>query len=233
MDAWGSREVELWPREPESLEACPLEGERATTPRGIPRASYNRGVRAILENIGWALGCIYSTIPAYWFLVHPLAEFWRKRGVSLKQVGPAWPLLWVVAGAVTASWRHRTLYHQPLAWIPGVALMACALYVYSQARRGFSTDQVLGRAELEPEKHEQRLITEGIRARVRHPYYLAHLLHLSAWAIGTGSAAVWMLEGFAILTGAVMLPLEERELVRRFGNEYREYQRRVPALFPF
>lgn len=194
---------------------------------------YNRGVRAILENIGWALGCVYSTIPAYWFLVHPLADFWRRRKVSLKAVGPAWPLLWGLAGAVTARWRHQALYHQALTWIPGIALIAGAMYVYAQARRGFSTDQVLGRSELEPEKHEQRLVTEGIRARIRHPYYLAHLLHLTGWAIGTGSVAVWGLEVLAVVTGAVMLPLEERELVRRFGEAYREYQRRVPALFPF
>ncbi len=194
---------------------------------------YNRSMRAILENIGWALGCVYSTIPAYWFLVHPLADFWRRHRVSLKSVGPAWPLLWVIAGALSARWRHVSLYREPWAWIPAVALIAGAMYVYAHARRGFSTDQVLGRSELEPDKHEQRLGTEGIRARVRHPYYLAHLLHLTGWAVGTGSAAVWMLEAFAIVTGAVMLPLEERELVQRFGDAYREYQRRVPALFPF
>jgi protein-S-isoprenylcysteine O-methyltransferase Ste14 len=176
---------------------------------------------------------MYSTIPAYWFLVHPLAEFWRRRRVSLKQVGPAWPLLWAMAGAITAHWRHHTLYTAPWVWIPGVALIVCAMYVYSQARRGFSSDQVLGRSELEPEKHEQRLVTQGIRARIRHPYYLAHLLHLTGWMVGTGSVAVIALWAFGVVTGAVMLPLEERELVRRFGDSYREYQRRVPALFPF
>ncbi len=195
--------------------------------------AYNRGVRTLLEDIGWVLGCIYSTIPAYWFLVHPLAEFWRRRQVSLKLIGPAYPLLWVIAGALTARWRHEVLYHQPLTWILGVVLIACAMYVYAHARRGFSTDQVLGRSELEPEKHEQRLVVEGIRARVRHPYYLAHLLHLSGWMIGTGSLATVVLWVFGVVTGAVMLPLEERELVRRFGDPYRDYQRRVSALFPF
>ncbi len=187
----------------------------------------------LLENVGWVLGCVYATIPAYWFLVHPLAEFWRRRRVSLKGVGPAWPLMWVLAGALTWPWRHAVLYRQPWAWVPGVALIICAMYVYSHAGRDFSTDQVLGRSELEPDKHEQRLVTHGIRARVRHPYYLAHLLHLSGWMVGTGSVAVLALWVFGVITGAVMLPLEERELVRRFGEEYREYQRRVPAILPF
>ena len=190
-------------------------------------------MRGVLENIGWVLGCVYSTIPAYWFLVHPFADLWRKRKVSLKHVGWAWLLLWVVAGAVTAPWRHQVLYQQPLAWIPGVALIAAAMYVYSRARRDFSQDQVLGRSELEPEKHEQRLVTSGIRGRIRHPYYLAHLLHLSGWAIGTGSGAVWAMEIFAIVTGAMMIAMEERELEQRFGDAYRDYKRRASCILPF
>ena len=190
-------------------------------------------MRGVLDNIGWALGCVYATIPAYWFLVHPLAEYWRKKNLSLKRVGPAWPLLWGVAGALTYGWRHVRLYEQRLLWIPAVTFIALAMAVYRQARQNFSTDQVLGRSELEPDKHEQRLVTEGIRGRIRHPYYLAHLLHLTGWMVGTGSAATVALWVFGVMTGAVMLPLEERELVQRFGDAYREYQRRVPALFPF
>lgn len=190
-------------------------------------------MEAILQTIGWALGCVYTTIPAYWFLVHPFAEHWRKRGVSLKHVGPVWLLMWVAAGAVTWPWKHVVLYREPLAWVPGVALIACAMYVYSRARQDFSTDQVLGRSELEPERHEQRLVTSGIRARVRHPYYLAHLCHLLGWTIGTGSVALFGMSAFAIVTGAVMVVLEERELVRRFGDVYREYRSRTGSLLPF
>ena len=191
------------------------------------------GMRSWLETIGWLLACVYATVPSYWFLVHPLAGFWRRRSVSLRHVGPAWPVMWVVAGAITWPWRHQALYREPLAWIPGAALILSAFYVYSQARQGFSADQVLGRAELEPERHEQRLVISGIRGRVRHPYYLAHLCHLLGWTMGTGSSALYAMSLFAIVTGAVMLPMEERELERRFGDAYRDYKKRVPALLPF
>ena len=187
---------------------------------------------AWLQTLGWLIGLVYATIPAYWLLVHPLVEFWRRRGISLRHVGPVWGLLWVLAGLATASWRHSTLYQQGWTWIPGVTLIALALRVYMQAGRDFSSDQVLGRSELEPEKHEQRLVTTGIRGRVRHPYYLAHLCHLLGWTVGTGSAALWSLSAFGLITGVVMVRAEERELVRRFGEAYREYQRTVPALLP-
>ena len=35
-----------------------------------------------------------------------------------------------------------------------------------------------------------------------------------------------------VIINAFVIPLEERELVDRFGEEYRGYQKRVPRLFP-
>ena len=104
------------------------------------------------------------------------------------------------------------------------------MYVYSRARRDFSQDQVLGRSELEPEKHEQRLVTTGLRGRMRHPLYLAHLCDLVGLTLGTGSLALFALTAFALPTGALMIWMEERELERRFGDDYRAYKQRVPLL---
>lgn len=186
----------------------------------------------ILRTVGWIVAIVYSTIPSYWLLVHPRIDWWRRRRARLALVGPLWLLLWLAAGAITWPWRQVALYAVPGAWIPAAALIAAGLFVYSRARQNFSTDQVLGRSELEPGKHEQRLNMQGIRARVRHPYYLGHLCELVGWTIGTGLVVLWLLLVFAVITGAFMIRSEERELASRFGDEYREYQRRVPAIFP-
>jgi protein-S-isoprenylcysteine O-methyltransferase Ste14 len=37
---------------------------------------------------------------------------------------------------------------------------------------------------------------------------------------------------FAIATGAVMIRLEDAELEKRFGEEYRQYRSTVPAVLP-
>lgn len=181
--------------------------------------------------LAWIAALIYATVPAYWLLVHPFVGFWRGRGATLKGVGPLWMLLWIVAGLITHRWLDHFFYRS--AWsLLALILLGTGLYIYSGARRQFSTDQVLGRAELEPGKHEQRLVTSGIRARVRHPYYLGHLLNLTALTVASGSLALFALWGFAVATGTLMIVLEERELVARFGDQYRAYQRRVPAVIP-
>jgi protein-S-isoprenylcysteine O-methyltransferase Ste14 len=186
----------------------------------------------IVRTLAWVVAIVYATIPSYWLLVHPGIEFWRRRRARLLTVGPLWLLIWLAAGAITWRWRLITLYDTPWAWIPGGLLILAGLLAYSGARQDFSTDQVLGRSELQPHKHEQRLHTSGIRARVRHPYYLGHCCELLGWTIGTGLAVLFALFAFGLVTGAVMIRAEERELEARFGQAYRDYKRRVPALVP-
>jgi protein-S-isoprenylcysteine O-methyltransferase Ste14 len=53
-----------------------------------------------------------------------------------------------------------------------------------------------------------------------------------AWSIGSGLVVCYGLTVFAVVTGAVMIREEEKELEQRFGQEYRNYQRKVPAVVP-
>src|SRR5438034_863499 len=70
------------------------------------------------------------------------------------------------------------------------------------------------------------------RARVRHPVYLGHLCEMLAWSVGTGLVVCWLLTGFAMVTGAVMIQMEDAELEKRFGEAYAAYRERVPAVLP-
>jgi protein-S-isoprenylcysteine O-methyltransferase Ste14 len=122
------------------------------------------------------------------------------------------------------------LYHW--AWWAAALLFAVGIALYAKSGKSFSTKQLGGLPEVHGGNREQRLVTDGIRSRVRHPVYLAHLCEMLAWSGGTGLAVCWGLTTFAVVTGAVMIRMEDAELEERFGDSYREYRRSVPAVLP-
>jgi len=186
-----------------------------------------------LDLLGWIACVIYSTIPCFWFLIHPRAEYWRSRKRSPYLILlPAWLAMWIIVAAATARWRHLALYSTPWSWIPAILLFATGFWLYSQSRKNFSARQLGGLPELISGHHEQRLVTTGIRAHVRHPVYLGHMCEMLVWSLGTGLAVCYGLVVFAVVTGAVMIRMEDRELQGRFGGEYSAYKERVPAVWP-
>ena len=184
-----------------------------------------------LRTIGW-IGCIiYSTIPSFWLLIHPHAEYWRSRPSSPYRILlPAWIAMWLALAAVTAHWRDLVLYHRWWCWIPASVLFGAGLALYKLSATGFSQAQLGGLPEILPGHRQQRLVTTGIRARVRHPVYLAHLCEMLAWSVGTGLIVCGLLTAFAIVTGAAMIRMEDKELAKRFGPEYLAYRNKVPAI---
>ncbi len=188
---------------------------------------------AFLRTVGWLFAIVLSTVPSYWFLVHPRAEYWRnRRGARFRILGPLWVAMWIAVAAITWSWRHVAFYDQPLFWLAAVPFFAAGFYLYHRARAKFSFDQLIGRPEVEGAKLEQRLVTTGIHARVRHPVYLGHLCELIGWSIGTGLVVVYALGAFGIVTGALMIHMEDAELGRRFGESFRQYRNSTPAVIP-
>ncbi len=187
----------------------------------------------VLYAWGWAACLIYATIPSFWLIVHIRADYWRTRRTSPYRILiPIWVAMWILAGFVTAPWRKTALYQTRWPLIPAVVLFAIGIELYLRSRVNFSPDQLIGLPELRPNYPETRLVTTGIRNRVRHPVYLAHLCEMLAWSIGTGLAVCFALTAFAILTGAVMIREEDTELEARFGDDYHVYRKQVPAIIP-
>jgi protein-S-isoprenylcysteine O-methyltransferase Ste14 len=188
---------------------------------------------ALIKTAGWIACVIYSTIPSFWLSIHPRAEFWRSRRTSpYKILLPAWMGMWVAVASITAPWRAITLYENRWMWIPAAALFCTGLVLYKLSHNHFSLAQLCGLPETLVGHSTQALITIGIRAHVRHPVYLGHLCAMLAWSAGTGLAACWALTAFAILTGTVMITMEDKELEERFGKEYSQYRSAVPAVLP-
>ncbi len=77
------------------------------------------------------------------------------------------------------------------------------------------------------------LKTGGPYAIVRHPMYLGIVLFHVGASLGLASPALLLVTLLVIVPfTAIRLTAEEKVLVAAFGDRYRDYQRRVPALLP-
>src|SRR5579871_652000 len=98
-----------------------------------------------LALVGWIACIVYSTVPCFWFLVHPWADHWRNRRRSPYFVLiPAWAAVWIVVGLLTARWRHITFYATVWSWVPAVGLFALGFWLYARSTRNFSAQQLGG-----------------------------------------------------------------------------------------
>ena len=178
-------------------------------------------------------GSGYGTIPLFWLVVHPFIGGWRRRGRrAYAVIMPLWALFIAAAFAAMWPWHSVHLWETRVTWVPAACLIAIGSSFYHAAFQGFDRSQISGLAELEPGQHRQELVTGGIRDHVRHPIYLGHLCELTGWCLGTGLAPLSCMLLFAVVTGAVMIRIEDRELEARFGDDYRAYRARVPAVIP-
>ena len=188
----------------------------------------------ILQSVAWLACIVYSTIPAFWLAIHPFAGYWReRRWHPFALLVPLWVALWVVLTVITAPWRHIQIYDFPLAWLPAALLISAGIWIYRRAGAAFSWPQLGGMPEIRVSRRAPRsLAASGIRAHLRHPIYLGHLLEMLAWSLGSGLVVCFALVALGAATGAIMIAMEDRELEKRFGEAFRLYKNSVPAIFP-
>src|SRR5438105_3705559 len=123
----------------------------------------------LLLQIVWLFAILYATIPSFWLLIHPFAGYWRARKQSpFRLLLPLWLVIMVAAAALTWRWRLIQIYSTPLAWIPAGILFLAAIRIYRSVHSGFGRANLIGQTELRSST-EQRLVTSGLHARMRHP----------------------------------------------------------------
>jgi protein-S-isoprenylcysteine O-methyltransferase Ste14 len=216
-------------------------------PRGssiaIARAAHHdrasRSHADVIERVRHFLGVLTVTaLPPgllFWLVIHPWAHRWRK-------LGPIRTYLIVVPPVVAFG----VVLFQLRDWILGAdlgthwSLISTALCLYGvttwlelQYWRQLSIPTLIGVPELSRAEHfTGKLLKDGAYRMVRHPRYLSAGISIVANALIINSLGVYALILFLFPAGFVMLMFEERELVNRFGEEYRQYQREVPQVLP-
>ena len=171
----------------------------------------------------------------FWLVIHPWARWWRRLGLIRTYL--------IVVPVSVAFGGLLFRFREPLLgknlgtnW----SLVAVALVLYGgvtwlefQYWKHLSIATLVGITELSPSGQQKgRLLQEGIYGVVRHPRYLSAGVSVIANAFFINYAGLYILVLLLVPVGYLMIVLEERELIERFGEEYRKYQRGVPRLIP-
>ena len=170
----------------------------------------------------------------FWFVIHPWAHRWRTLGPA-RTYSIVLPAL-VAVGAGLFHNRGKLLGADlGTSW----TLIAIALGLYGltvvelRYWRQLSVRTLIGMPELSrTESRADVLLTDGAYRTVRHPRYLSAGIGVVANALIINHVGIYILVVLLCAAGVVLLRLEERELVDRFGERYRQYQRDVPLIIP-
>lgn len=188
-------------------------------------------VRLFLAYAAWFL---LPPALVFWFVLHPLVTLWRKVGP-----GVTYAVLTVIMFATGFAMylvRHLVpptdLGFEPLYAVLGGAFLVGGYAIAWQRRKQLTKRILVGLPELAPQGAPSKLLVEGIYAHIRHPRYVEFTLILTgSCLIANYAAAYWILAATVVGLYLIVL-LEERELVARFGDEYRRYAERVPRFLP-
>jgi protein-S-isoprenylcysteine O-methyltransferase Ste14 len=172
-------------------------------------------------------------VPLFWIPVHCLTPYFRKLGV-LTYILPAltWlPIAWLVYSCralilrftVDMPWALRGV--GVLTFIVGMLLQLWTLRLLGAAG-------IMGLPEV-THLVEGGIVTAGPFSVIRHPTYASHTIMYAGVFLITGVIAVGIITvADLLIVNVLVIPLEDRELIRRFGDDYRNYKERVPAFFP-
>ncbi len=169
-----------------------------------------------------------------WFVIHPMAGFWRKLGAGWTYAILGLPVVGMMVGLFGV--RTQLVSTDFGTSLPLIALGAiCVAFGITIAvkRKKYLTMAILaGIPELSRGGEKGKLLTEGIYGWIRHPRYVEALVGVLGYALIANYLGMYIM--FALTVPAIyfIVVLEERELRDRFGSAYEEYSRRVPRFFP-
>jgi protein-S-isoprenylcysteine O-methyltransferase Ste14 len=156
----------------------------------------------------------------------PASDRYYRLGFNLVGTLTLLPLL------VFVAWQPGRLLYAvpaPVSWFL-LAGQAAALVVLVLGLLQTDAWHFLGLSQLTEPSGNPRLKTDGLYRHVRHPLYTAGFAFLWLTPLMTSTLFVFYL-GLSVYLylGSVF---EEKRLLVEFGAAYREYQRKVPRLFP-
>jgi len=116
--------------------------------------------------------------------------------------------------------QPRLSWPVPVGVGAGLVLLIAMVVVRAIAQRELGAHPAL--------RQKSNLVTTGIYSRVRHPMYLSNILLAVGWALLFRGIHALLCVPIWTLCYVIITFFEEKGLEKEYGEEYREYRRRVP-----
>ncbi|MEW6684745.1 MAG: isoprenylcysteine carboxylmethyltransferase family protein [Candidatus Edwardsbacteria bacterium] len=115
-----------------------------------------------------------------------------------------------------------------LLWrIVGIIVFIIGIFVLKLA------DQEFHKTGIQPDTITTKLVTTGVYSIVRHPQYLGLNISFVGWSLIWGAIYCFYLIPVIIFLNWLQAFLEEKcILVKEFGDEYKEYKKKVGMFLP-
>ena len=182
--------------------------------------------------LGLVLIVIMPVVITFWVVIHGGSKQWRKRSPEMAYSFAGFFILIVVL----LSWSYRQqilgsdLGFNLLLFSSGALIYIASFALWRPVKKHLDFKTFAGVPEVTNRKIE--LIQDGPFAIVRHPRYLMVAIGIAGWCMMSNYAGGYLMGLLSIAGLFLIVWLEERDLLIRFGNEYRSYQKQVPKLIP-
>lgn len=152
-----------------------------------------------------------------------LAEFYRLIYVFLSTLG--------LAGIGLLINRVSNQFHFTPSFtlqVAGLALLLAGVLLIMLSFRYYSFAGFIG---LRNDAHDTLRIT-GLLRYIRHPIYAGTIMMVIGYCALSPTSAVFVSALCIFIYLPIGINLEEKKLTMLYGEAYRDYRRRVPAVFP-
>jgi protein-S-isoprenylcysteine O-methyltransferase Ste14 len=201
-----------------------------------------------MESIDYTKYLFLSILLIFWCVLHSamisiaVTEYVKKRlGSNYRFYRVFFNLISILTLLPVAVFAHSVQTPAIFDWsgymrIGQVLLLGLAVWFFSLGGCHYDIRQVIGITQIREGTADMaitdtgQLDTSGVLGMTRHPWYLATLLLIWARQMDVSAIIVNVILTAYLIVGTY---LEEKKLVREFGEKYRNYQKKVSMLIPF
>jgi methanethiol S-methyltransferase len=152
------------------------------------------------------------------------AQVYRLLFVIIAFVSLLPPLYFHLILPSTILWGN-SIFQQ----LVGASVATSGLFIVKRGFQAYDLKQFIGLAAEEP---NDKLITTGYLAHVRHPLYSGTLLFFYGWFLFSNTSSNLALALAMQCYVLIGIHWEEKKLISKFGEAYIAYKQKVPALIP-